>query len=199
MQKKKGMASAGFGAVEVVIAIVVVLVIGFVGWRVYDTSKAKQTNTNQQQAANNQSNGQTQGNTQTDTATYLDIKELGVKIKLSNDVQDATYYYDAAYNAQYPNPKQVTISTKSLADKSGGSCAAGSGVGPLGTIQKYSGDVDGFGRPLVADGKTIFKVSDGYVVLKTPQAACSTDAAILDLASTQRSAFTEAFKSVQAD
>ncbi|MFD8611967.1 hypothetical protein [Streptomyces sp. NPDC059631] len=49
------------------------------------------------------------------------------------------------------------------------------------------------------DSSTVFKVGDSYVALRTPQAACSSDASILDLASTQRTAFTESFKSVQLD
>lgn len=198
MQKRKTEKSAGFGAVEIIIAVVVVLIVGFIGWKLYDASKSKQ-NASTQHNSGSQANDQTSNTTPADTATYLDIKELGVKVKLSDAIKDATYYYDAAYNAQYPNPKQVTISSKSLADKSGGSCAASSGMGPLGTIQKYSGDVDGAGRPLVADGKTVFKVGDSYVALRTPQAACSSDSSILDLASTQRAAFTESFKSVQLD
>ncbi len=107
----------GFGIVGIIVIAVGLVIVGLVGWRVWDANRTKEssnTTTNQQE-----SNGGTQPTPQP-SATYLDIKELGVKVKLSEDIKDAVYYYDVNYNAQYPDYPQVTISTQSLIDRSGG-------------------------------------------------------------------------------
>lgn len=130
---------------------------------------------------------------------YLKIKELGIKIPVPQDIKDVVYNYDTAFNAQYPDPQQVTISTQSLNTMSGSSCKASLGVGPLGTIQKTNNPSIRPGIILAPNGTTVFKLEDSYVYIVSPQSSCSTDAAVEALASKQRAAFVEAFKNVQLD
>ena len=181
----------GFGIVGVVLIIAGLAIAGFVGWRVYE-SYAKDANSKN-------SNSQSNTNGSRSTATYLDIKEFGVKIKLSDSIKDATYYYDSEYATKYPTTPYISISTKSLADNSNGTCSASASISPLGMIQRFSSDQDGLGNKLVPNNTTIFKIRGYYYMVRTPQAACSTDKSILDLATSQRKTFFEDFKTIQAE
>jgi cytoskeletal protein RodZ len=83
---------AGFGAVEGLIVLVVVLLIGFAGWYMvtkHKDNKPKATNTTSTSASKND---QKTSNATTGDTKYLEIKEWGIKFALTTDTADA--YYD---------------------------------------------------------------------------------------------------------
>ena len=189
MQKRENTKSTGFGAVEIVIAVAVVLVVGLIGWRFYDASKNKQSASNQQMSSN-QSATQTPKDTPADTAKYLDVKELGVKIKLGDQVKDATY----AVQALDDGSLVARFSAHSLA-ASDPACDARSGQ--LGALEKSTIDTDRVGNKLVPDGQTVFKFENYYYTYATPQALCSE--AVRSTVGTATTAFREALKTIQLD
>ncbi|MEI7683174.1 MAG: hypothetical protein WCJ24_02650 [Candidatus Saccharibacteria bacterium] len=78
---------SGFGALELILIIVVVGLLGLVGWYVFNKNNSKTTNkigSAQKQAASDVS------------SPYLEIKELSVKLKLTNSTEDMTYHIDNA-------------------------------------------------------------------------------------------------------
>ncbi len=183
MHKPKNTKSAGFGAVEIVIAVVVVLVVGFIGWRLYDALKSKQTNPSQQ----------TNSNPTTDTAKYLDIKELGVKIKLDDKTQDVTYY------SQMSNGMPTALlSTTSLVDKAGSVCDAKTSW-PLGTIEKSQSLTMPWGVTLSVNNTNVFQVGGSYFIYTTPNQPCTSNKAASDLETAQLASFKEALKTIQLD
>ena len=186
MRDKK---QAGFGLVIVVVAILVLAGLGFIGYRLYSSYSKPTTKTT---ATTIQTTNQT-SNTQ--AATYLDIKELGVKIKLDDSIKDAEYSYNAP-DTTAPSTSSAFISTKSLTAAASG-CAATSG-GALGTIIKTS-DPNLTGVTLVPNGTTIFKLGDTYYYLTEPGAPCATDSAASTLATQQKAAFLQDFKTIQLD
>lgn len=181
----------GFGVVGILLAGLAVVILGLLGWRVYETNKTAQSDVADAPPASKSTTPPSVA------ATYLDIKELGVRIKLPDTIKDAEYHYDAAFNAEFPEPKQATISSKSLTEMTGGSCKASLSVGPLGTVQKYSQNTDGIGNELVANGQSVFKLEESFVTLRTPQSPCTTNPGTEALIKEQRTAFTEAFKTIE--
>lgn len=195
---------AGFGAVAIIVAVLVIAVLGFVGWRLYSSysKPSANTTTSSNQAAHQTGNMQTNatGNTSTsDQATYLDIKELGVKIKLDDSIKDVVYSYSVANNSQYPQyVGGVNLSSQSLINKDS-ACKPENGANPLGSINELSTNQDGLGNTLVPNGSTVFKLGNNYYILNTPQSPCSNDSTVEALATQQRAVFAEDFKTVQLD
>lgn len=161
--------SGGFGIVGIISIVVVLAVLGLIGWKVYEASKVK---TNKNSTSSQTSNsGDTTGKTNSstppvDTATYLDIKELGVKMKLEDGVKDATY----AVQTLDDGSLVARLSTQALA-AADPACDASSGQ--LGALTKSTTDTDRFGNKLVPDGKSTFKFGDNYFTFANSQALCS--------------------------
>lgn len=189
---------AGFGVMAVVVAVLVVAALGFVGWRLYSSYSKPSANTptNSNQAAHQTDNTQTNTSGQ---ATYLDIKELGVKIKLDDSIKDVVYSYSKANNSQYPQyVGGVNLSSQSLINKDS-ACKPENGANSLGSINELSTNQDGLGNTLVPNGSTIFKLGNNYYILNTPQSPCSSDSTVEALATQQRAVFAQDFKTVQLD
>ena len=93
----------GFSAVIVLLSILVVSVIGFAGYYVWNTQqdkKEKEVATvagAQEQAPAVKEESQPTPTAQ-DAQKYLEIKEWGVKIPLTEIISDASYTYGSAYN-----------------------------------------------------------------------------------------------------
>lgn len=75
----------GFSAVETILLVIIVGLIGFTGWYVYTT----QQNTNDSLDTAASTSDVTATNQQ--AAKYLTIKEAGVKFQLSSPIRDAYY------------------------------------------------------------------------------------------------------------
>jgi hypothetical protein len=90
---------AGFGAGTIIAAVLVLAGLGLIGWKLYSLYSKPVAKTTSQGTTQTSTTSNTQTNTTntstSDQATYLDIKELGIKIKLSVSIKDAVYamYY----------------------------------------------------------------------------------------------------------
>ncbi len=87
----------GFGTVEIILIVVIVALIGVVGWFVYKNHN-KTTSTSTTTANTTTTKPTTQTSTPTPTTTNkpseadsLTVKEWGVKVPLSKDISDLTY------------------------------------------------------------------------------------------------------------
>lgn len=101
----------GFGAVEILIAVLVVAIIGTTGWLLYrhhhkpvrdSTPPTSQTGT-KQPVSNNTQPAQT-------ATQYLDITEWGVRMTLDSDTSSLYYYIKPS------NPNVAYLSLKSISD-----------------------------------------------------------------------------------
>ena len=107
----------------IIVAVLVVAGLGLIGWKLYSLYSKPSANTT---TTSNQATHQT-GNTQTNTTgntsasdqtAYLDIKELGIKIKLDDSIKDVVYSYSTANNSQHPQyVGGVNLSSQSLINK----------------------------------------------------------------------------------
>jgi len=192
MQQRKSKKSAGFGAVEIVIAVVVVLIVGFIGWRLFDASKAKQPASTQQTNGNQSDNT---SNPQADATKYLDIKELGVKIKLDDKTEGATYV-----NAQTTNDEGVYIidPTMKALDQNNQYCS-GTTAGMIGLLDR-SKDATHWGEtPIQVDNVKSFKMGDYYYVFRGPQSECSQDSNVSAQRASHEQDFLGVLKTIQLD
>ena len=175
---------SGFGAIETLLVIVAVGIIGTAGWFVYQHNRTKATN-----AAANPSNQQTQQTTTTtpvSTVNYLDVKEWGVKIPLSNNIKDAYYVVSTgSYDPSTKEPNTMWLGLTSLntdgcdatkANASGASTI--STVGALGRALPTDHDpVKGTLYTQLYPGVTIGKYYYFYMS-ETSGKACATQASL---------------------
>lgn len=178
----------GFGLVGIAIIVAAVLLAGVIGARAFMAVTSKKDT-----AQSTNQNKQVSNTTPVDTATYLDIKELGVKVKLSDDIKDATYYYQVSNGLP-----TALISTKSLVDKAGSVCDAKSSW-PLGTIERSQSLTLPWGVTLSVNNTNVFQLEDGYYIYTTPNQPCSQYATNSNLEIAQLASFKEALKTIQLD
>ena len=160
----------GFSVVEVVIVLVVVGVLGTIGWFVYSrNSKVKpaaSTASDTTQASTNSAS-----NSSSD-AGYLNVTELGVKVKLNEDTKDLTYFV---------NKNDIEIlSSKTLAEQEP-LCAANhnnsSGVNGVGSISYFTDPNATDLSPSGTDKNSVVypdavKVNGKYYYITTNQSGC---------------------------
>jgi len=118
---------------------------------------------------------------------YLEVKELGYKLPLSDDIKDLQYFV---------NDTTTFFSTGSLQSKAwavdkgdpGKYCSLG--TLPLGAISKFADATEA--------GPTQQKALSGFVLgYAPPQANCSTNQATIDLQTTQKASFVKAFEKAE--
>lgn len=131
------------------------------------------------------------------SANYLHIRELGLKIPLTDRIKDLTYGYDSDFFAKNPDPQLVGLSSLALA-KISESCKAGGTSGPLGAIGKTTNPNQPSGA-LVVDNKTVFKFGSTYVFYREPGANCNGTPGFLKASTEQRAAFLAAFAKIQPE
>lgn len=186
MQKK----NFGFGVVEVLVIVVAILIVGYIGWRAYETGKSK-TSTQTDSQSNTGTSRQTNAPAgSADVSTYLDVKELGVKIKLDSGVMDATY----AVQTLSDGSLVARFSTQSFAALDP-ACDAQSGQ--LGALERSTTDIDRLGNKLVPDGKEVFKFGNYYFTYATSQALCS--AKVQSAVGAAMEAFRSSLTTLQSD
>jgi hypothetical protein len=197
----------GFAAILMVAVLVTIGVAG-TGYLVYNAHNKKSlvssdtTTSGTTPAEKTRSTSAGTAATVTPQGTYLDFKDVGVKMLLSSSVSDAVY---APYHN--PNSEGATvygISTQSIINASSDvGCTAASG--PLGIVSVNSTapkQLDGSGgfKQLTPDNKTLFLIGGKYYQYMAPQnIGCSggqvTDAQI----QAAQKAFEQSFASLQPD
>lgn len=89
---------SGFSVVEAILIVVIVALIGVVGWLVYKnhhkTTHVNTTNTSVTQPTMSTSTKSTTTTTPVQTAKYLAVAQLGIKIPLNSTIADLSYSWD---------------------------------------------------------------------------------------------------------
>lgn len=108
---------SGAAHIVVILLVILIAVVGVVGWKVWDNNKNKSNNTSS--ITNNSSQSSSNDNSSSvDKKAYLEIPELGVKITLSEEIEDAYYVI-----VKKDSRTTASISTKSL-DNISKNCSA---------------------------------------------------------------------------
>lgn len=130
-------------------------------------------------------------------SNILDIKELGINIKLDDSIKDAIYTTGTSTDGS----QFAYISTQTLTTISNGTCSPGS-KGSFASITKASGTPEQvFLKPTapVDNVKTFLFGSDTYIFVGGTGATCSQDPTVQHLSNQQESTFINDFKTVQLD
>lgn len=179
----------GFSPIVLIVAVVAVLLVGIVVWRVWDASQQPQQNNssgNNQQQSNSQeptNNNQNTEEPQTDpNEGYVVIKEWGVRFKPTTGLTGLKYFKPAALTSD-----QLTFTTETLASASA-SCSEASGQIVLGLLTR---SVD----PNEQNGGVLAKIGNYSYQYRAPQAACSAD---YQMESQIISSIIESLKSLEA-
>jgi hypothetical protein len=179
----------GFGIVGVAIVIAAVLIVGLIAWRVYDAGKSeKATSTQQENLDQKKSSSSEQSNAS--PAIYLSIQDMGLKLRLSDDIKDLTYSVITLTDGS----KAARFSTDTLT-KIDSNCDAS--FGPLGSLEMTTNDTYPTGKKKVVDNVGVFKLDNYYLTYSGPQALCSE--AITSQTDKPRAALREAFKTMKLD
>ncbi len=122
----------------------------------------------------------------TSTANYFEIKEVGLKFKVTNDIKDLRYsIINEGNGATY-----VWFSTKTLENIGGKNC--NSDQAPLGAIGVWKKDISGGAMAITY----LIKSNDFSVTYGTPQAICSEVKEAQSLQTEQRVSLSEALKTI---
>jgi hypothetical protein len=131
--KKLNKSSNGFGALNIMIAILTVLVIGVVGWYVIDHKNKTHNNSAATPSSSTESTSQPNSiQLPASAPTYLSIKEWGVSIPLSSGISDAYYVVNSSSVDAKGTPSSVLVGLKSL--DSNGCATANTNSGQTGAL-----------------------------------------------------------------
>jgi len=197
----------GFSGVEVILIVVIVALIGVVGWLIYkDNNKTKTTNiaTTSSNSSTNKSATPTTTKTSTSTpttpsqpttssaTTVFKIPQLGIQITVPSSLSTLTYYYLAQYST-------ADFSTSTLAARAS-SCTANSSTDnanydALGSLTKGQGI--GKSQPDVTIEK---QYSTYYIAYNEPQDTClpsSSSNSLENLLTGEQRAFQSSLSTIQ--
>ena len=171
--------------IPLVIAIIAILAIGG-GVYIYQRNESRP----ESESINivSQTNSATTTNSQgVITQTNFEIKELGIKFKLTDEIKDLTYVMSS-------DNKTASFSTKSLKLTGGNYCTAS--YGPIGSISANQDNLIARGELPTKDSDDFRKINNQWVYYTHPQATCSDNKEVQDLTIRQIKALQNAFKSV---
>lgn len=91
----KRLNNKGFGLIELLLLLIFILLLIFFGWYIWKQNQSKQSSESQDSAQ--QAPSQQDEEADQEETNYLEIPELGIKMKLDDDTADAYYYMNSGY------------------------------------------------------------------------------------------------------
>lgn len=163
MTKSKNI-EAGFGALEIILSVALVAVIGVVGYRAWQNSHQVKTQTSIK------SSPAATLSPSPATSTLLTIADWGVKLQLESSLSNTRVVYDKQISSD--RPPQISYSfTTSRVEALGGNCANTTlQFGAIAILLRFSD------KPVATpDGELINNspIDGYYYVLTGPSASCS--------------------------
>ncbi|HVS58961.1 MAG TPA: hypothetical protein VHD60_04500 [Candidatus Saccharimonadales bacterium] len=153
--KRTSSSEHGFAAVETILIIIILAIIGLTGWYVWHSKQNadKTLNTASQTTKNDTVAPQT---------SYLTVKEWSVKIPLSTDIKDAYYVYNQQNDTVYLSKDSYK----------GTNCAADQTT--LGALGRFTADQKDAmnGQLMTSLYPNAVKIGTYYYYYVHPQAAC---------------------------
>lgn len=170
MNKKR---QQGFGWLPLLLLIFLILLLLLIGWFVkkrQDNSKPANSSASSQQSSSGQPANQqsTASQAPQNAVKYLEIKEYGVKIVLTKDIEDAYYVIERDY---------PYLSIKSLQKYADCDLSKNKGSGSVAAVARTKVGDDNFGSPWTqSDLEKVSKLKNGdyyYWIDLANGAACS--------------------------
>lgn len=181
MQETSGRQS-GFSIIEALVAVVAIGMIGASGWFLYQHLKTSATTIG---ATSNPSQSTNQQPTMTpagSTVAYLDIKEWGIKVPLSDAIEDGKYIPSASIVDSKGQPAAMWVTTTSVEAKGCDlSNTERDGGGAIGEIMRIEpGEQDGVTGELLSKEFPYGTTVGGYYYAYKSWATSNTCASAAD-------------------
>jgi hypothetical protein len=163
----------GFGVIGIFAVVIIIGLTGAVGWLVYNKQKSKTDNKNTTAQTSQQTNEQAKPVAKDEVkSNYFEVKELGVKFELSDNLSGL--YYSMGNNNK--------TAYFSLNEFKGTECAADK-IAQV-ALSRYSDD--DFEQDLEASKDNARKIGAYYYLSAGGQAACSEDMNVQEKATNLR-------------
>ncbi len=168
--RKSNTNQGGFGALGILFVVITVMVLGGVGWTVYQHNRTKGAvaapGTNQQPA-----NTEPTQTTPTPGQNIIKIPELGIQIAVPDSIKDLTYKTTTGKLRDGRDSTGATFSTESLtaADSSCDSAA-----GPLGSLANVQGEYPSDTQNPIDYGQFVMQIPTFFISASYPNTPCST-------------------------
>lgn len=176
---------SGFGLVETLLIIIVILLVGFISWFVWNSQKSEEPSSVKTSTAQKAKTPKASTKTTTTPQTAsnsIKLAEIGVQIVNTPAGLTGSYYTINVYDSQ-PKITSAFFSTTSL-DKLDSECSLAKGGTSIGSLTKHTGVYTSASQLGEVSPNSFVKQLDGYwISYGHPQAACSskTDAQNLQL------------------
>ena len=158
MSGKNRERTEGFGALGLMIIVLVALFVGLIGWRVYDASKPQQSATNTPSQTENEAEP-TQEIPADPNAGYVVIEQWGVRFKPAESLGEVQYFRPSDLSAD-----AFTFTTSKLANAAA-SCAPSSDNIIFGLLYRNK-------EQKAASGEVLAKIGDYYYQFRGPGSTC---------------------------
>jgi Tfp pilus assembly protein PilV len=156
----------GFTLVEVLLLIVVLILVGGLGYLGYkQVNKKSKTSTSSTTAATT-TKITTSATTSTPNQNIVKIPELGIQITVPDSIKDLTYKAENMDGVEYASFSTTTVTNLDAA------CSATNGA--IGRLSKTSGQYSSIGTN-GESGSLVKQFSTFYILFVSPQSACSMD------------------------
>lgn len=175
------MQQKGFGALEGLLSILILLIVGFGGWYVWNNSSkndksSESSSERQTENANLQTDRDAPESNTTPSANtkkYLEIAELGVKLALTDQAEDLTFSMKDSKTAILSSNSLSKAEPKCAADYRGTENNGVYGVGSLSYFSDPNGyDVFGGDTTNISAFPDATKVNDKYFYFAPNQSFC---------------------------
>lgn len=182
--------SFGFTAVEGLLILVIVGILGFTGWYVWNSKQnTDKTNTAATQASNQATA------VKTPAINIVKIPELGVQFNVPDSIKDLTYSYRTSQTSDGKKMLIVDFSTTKLTTLDA-ECAANKTMA-LGAMAKVDGNYPTEDSQKAEVGSLAKQFNTYYVSFSRPQAYCSENMNTKNLLQEQYDLLKEAVKSIK--
>ena len=161
---------SGVAHIAAILVVVVIAAIGIVGWKVWDSTKEdKSSSADTTTKTTTETN---QNSTPNTTSTYLEVKELGVKLKLTSDTKDLTYSVNKDGVAVLSSTSLAKEEPKCAADYVDNSQYAIHGVGSVSYFTDPNGTETGPGPSNKQNYPDSILLNGKYYYILTNQSFC---------------------------
>jgi len=170
---------SGFSAVEVVLVLIIVVLLGVVGWFVYKNQKKTSPSTTTTTSTTTPTSTKTTTtpapiSTQPKDQNVVKLQELGIQITVPDTLKDLTYSSKKSTGNEYSDSTLAYFSTQALTAKDS-RCSSSGGNPPLGWIAKTPGQYPNSPNVDNSSGTLVKQFQTYYIAYRSPGMGCFED------------------------
>ena len=163
----------GSTAIVILIIVIVLVLVGLAGWYVWNKQHPKKATTSLQTSSSTSNNNQTTQKAATqDQQKFLVIKELGIKLPLSDPIKDLVYTYNTNVGSTNTGSPLLHFSTTSISSIPNSGFTCDTEHDPLGSYSIYTSQQSNDGVTDTQIGTLVTTINGYYIYYKHVQYPC---------------------------